>query len=133
MVQTYGNILYQEFKIRGFISEFSIKSPPASNVRMLDDILSDMNITKCTIRDVETSNPGAILHLEYLLQSQHNINFGLCDFFKVWRNKEGWQYGCMFDKGKNKRIQVYCYGSVFKCERVDEYKSKVGVLPNEKR
>jgi hypothetical protein len=73
MVFTYGNVLYNELKIRGFIRDFSVKEPPIKNVRLLDDILSEMNITKCTIRDVERNYPSTILHLEYLLQFQHDI------------------------------------------------------------
>ncbi|MBU0460886.1 MAG: hypothetical protein KJ771_08845 [Nanoarchaeota archaeon] len=133
MVFTYGNVLYNELKIRGFIRDFSVKGPPIKNVRLLDDILSEMNITKCTIRDVERNYSGTILHLEYLLQSQHDINFCVCDFFKIWKNKQGWQYGCWFDKGKNRRIQVYCYGSLSKCERAEEYESKIGELQNGKK
>lgn len=129
MVQSYGDFLYKEIKMRSLIDLFKDKSNISENIRTLDNLLIEMNITKSTIYDIEISFSGAILHLKYILQSNKNINFGLCDDFKMWENKKGWQYGCRFDKGKGKRIQVYCYGNFKKCEREEEY-NKTSELKN---
>ena len=121
MVQTYGEFLYKELKIRGLTESFSTKNSPIDNIKILNDILVDMNVTKNTICGVEMEHPGSILYLQYLLQLNHGINFGICEFFKVWKNREGWQYRCRLDKGKNRRIQVRCQGSLSRCEKKKEY------------
>lgn len=129
MVQSYGDYLYKEIKIRSLIDFFKDKSNISENIKTLDNLLIEMNITKSTIHDIEISFSGAILHLKYILQSNNNINFGLCNDFKMWENKTGWQYGCRLDKGKEERIQVYCYGNFKKCEREEGY-NKTSKLKN---
>jgi len=95
------------------------------NLSKLERFLSQSNITKSTIGDLELSHPGAFLYLTYLLQSKHGAYFGICGSYKVWFNRQGWQYGCRLDKGKGRRIQVYCNGDHVKCERVKELENRV--------
>lgn len=121
MVQTYSSVLYKELKIRGLFKFFSSKNSPIENYRVLENLLLELNVSKSSCKDIERDSPGAVLHLEYLMQKDESIKFGICDFFKVWMNQRGWQYGCRFDKGKGRRIQVSCYGNLKNCERRTEY------------
>jgi len=130
MVLTYGSYLYKEIKLRDLGSFFNGNKCPQDNLRTLSDIMVEMNITKSTSAEVEMEQPGTVLHLAYLLQSNDAVDFGLCPLFKVWCNKEGWQYGCRFDKGKGRRIQVHCYGSRKSCNREEDYKRFVEVKEN---
>jgi len=118
MVKTFGNYLYSEFKLNGTLDKFSINNSPEKNLEILEELLISLNITKGRISDVEMSYPGSINHLLYLLQHKNYINFNLCENYKVWKNNGGWQYGCALDKGKEQRIQVYCYGLKKICEKL---------------
>jgi len=117
MVRNYGDFLYKEIKRRGLTDLFKNKKDVSNNLAVLENIVVNMNVTKSTLADIDNEYPGTILYLKYLLQHNHNINFGICEYFKVWENREGWQYRCRLDKGKGRRIQVWCYGNLTKCER----------------
>lgn len=117
MVQSLGDFIYKEIK-RGLISCFlEEKRSIKMNIRKLNQILMLMNITKSSLAELEMEDFNSLLRLLYLLQTNHNINFGICKNYKIWKNRNGWQYGCFLDKGKRKRIQVYCGGDIKKCER----------------
>jgi hypothetical protein len=121
-MKSYGNFLYSELKLRGVLENFKPEDGPWQNMDTLDGLLMDMNVTKSSASEVERSYPGSILHLCYLLQTENDVDMGLCGFFKVWLNRDGWQYGCYLDKGKGQRIQVHCHGKYpHRCERKDEY------------
>lgn len=116
MVKTYADFLFAEINTRGLIGFFVDDS--LQNKLILDNILSEMNITKCTLKDVEIQESGTTLLLEYLLQSEKKIPFGICSSFKMWRNSKGYQYGCVLDKGAGKHIQIRCLGSKNLCNRI---------------
>ena len=112
MVQTTAAYIYQEIKAKGFVCE--LKGTPRENLERLESIVVDLNITKKNLSELDMDEPKTTQHLCYLLQQNEGINFGLCHEFKMWKNSEGWQYGCQRDKGKGKRIQVYCDGQICK-------------------
>jgi hypothetical protein len=123
MVTNYGDDIYREIKKGGLLSFFGQNRTDIENVATLDDLLaSKVNITKCTMSDVEMGYHGSILYLEYLLQVRDDVDFGICELFKVWMNRAGWQYGCRLDKGKNRRIQTFCYGHLARCQRKEGYR-----------
>jgi len=117
MGKTYADIIYHEIKIRGLVRLFKPGASQIENKGTLDDILNEMNVTKCSIKDVEMESPGSALYLTYLLQKDKGINFGICEFFKMWNKESGWQYGCKMDQGRGSRIQVNCHARVHRCER----------------
>ena len=123
MVESFGDYLYKELKHSGGIDKFSKKNSTLENVKILDDLLLKLNITKGTITDVEKSYPDSTNHLTYLIQTRNSIDFNVCEMYKVWKNRDGWQYGCALDKGKGKRIQVYCLGNQNNCERSEQLKN----------
>jgi hypothetical protein len=121
MVKSYAEILYNDIKEKGLFPMFSTKNDPTENYGVLDNILADINIAKCNIAETEMREAGSSLQLKYLLQNRNGIDFNICPEFKVWKNREGWQYGCRKDKGKGRRIQVHCYGKYpERCERLDD-------------
>ena len=124
MVTTYGDTLYREIKVRGLLSLFEGNQDSTDNTWTLNDILSELNLTKSTIAEVEIQHPNSVLYLEFLLQTKDGVDFEICDHFKAWMNWSGWQYGCRFDKGKGERIQVGCYGCLRDCERQEMYEQQ---------
>lgn len=133
-MKTFADYLYKEMKLRGEISRLQFNNSK-ENTLELNEIMIDMNITKSQLFQIEIEYPGTVLHLSYLLQKHEEIPFDICENYKVWKNKEGWQYGCRFDKGLQKRIQVHCKGRVSFCERKkclkqQHYENLVQILTN---
>ncbi|MCA9495896.1 MAG: hypothetical protein KC589_03055 [Nanoarchaeota archaeon] len=120
MVQTLANTILKEMELRGITKDFYQKNNPKENTITLAHHISEMNITKCSLAELDRNDPGVLKHLVYLLQSEYNIKFDICEYYKIWKNRDGWQYGCFFDKGKGKRIQVSCEGKEYKCVRPEE-------------
>jgi len=119
MVKTLANEIFKEMKLRQLMDTFK-REDKNGNKSILEGHLIEINITKCSMSDLDINEPGELHYLQYLLQSEGGINFGICEFYKVWKNKEGWQYGCYFDKGKGKRIQVGCDGFQNQCVRTED-------------
>ena len=119
---TLANEIYKEFSLRKISEQFTSDNPH-DNLKRLNDLVIELSITKCTLTDLDFQNPGTSLYLTYILQKNEDIQFGFCEMFKMWKNKEGWQYGCKLDKGKGIRIQVYCNGrNESLCKRKEKYK-----------
>jgi len=117
MVKVFVDAIYREFKIRGAKERFTNKEK-SEYLKILDDILIEMNITKCHVRDLDNEFPGSSSYLIYLLQANEGIDFGLCQYYKTWFNEKGMQRRCQFNKGP---IQVNCYGKITKCENMKKY------------
>lgn len=95
-----------------------IQSIP-ERIEVISMSLTELNITKSTLSDVETSETGTSSHLLYLLQEDSGIDLGLCPYYKLWYNRIGEQRRCRFNEGP---VQVYCFGKIEKCENEKEYK-----------
>jgi len=119
-MKTYAEILYPE--IIGVVLErfYNNGNDIKKNIETLTEVVEPININKCSVEDIEKGYPGTMHQLAYLLQSRRNINFGICEMYKTWMNNKGWQRGCRFDKGLNKRIQVNCFGRIESCERKEK-------------
>ena len=83
----------------------------------MNELVSEINITKSSLRELDIDNPGASFHLQYLLQ-EDGVNFGLCPFYKEWYNRHGRQSRCRFNEGP---VQVYCGAEHAKCAHPSEY------------
>lgn len=124
MVKTFADELCKDIYKKGLNEKFS--EDPKNNIDTLDNIVRRANISKCSLSELEIIEEGTTLQLKYLLQKNSQVSFGLCDYFKVWKNYEGWQYGCWLDKGEGRRIQVYCKGKYPDfCERLEKYKQYI--------
>ena len=119
ITKSFADIVFAELSGRG-LTLFPFEGSVAENSAVLEDLLAELNITKCTLQDIDSEYPGATLHLRYLLQTKGGINFGLCEHLKMWQNKEGWQYRCFFDQGTRRSIPVNCLGSYAVCEREEQ-------------
>ncbi|MBN1175746.1 hypothetical protein JXA48_03810 [Candidatus Woesearchaeota archaeon] len=116
-MKTYANLLFDDF-YPGDLAKFT--DNPNENNRVLEALIESSSRTKCTLQDIDIEHPNTSHHLMYLLQTKKGIPFGICDKYRTWKSyASGWQRGCAFDKGKGERIQVNCYGSQDRCERLD--------------
>ena len=118
MTKTTIDSIYKEIKIRVLLEKFSGSNSVKESLGILNNILMNMNVTKCSLSDLESENPHASLYLTFLLQSEDGIYFDLCEHFKMWYNRNGEQKRCRFNTGP---IQVACYASLDRCENFKKY------------
>lgn len=102
--------IYLDIKIR---LKYNLKFTEniLENISILNKQVEITNIAKCDLSDIEKEYPGGTTYLMYLLQSEQNINFGLCQNFKIWYNRQGCQTRCK----KALQSRVYCEGLIKKC------------------
>jgi len=84
------------------------------NIKILDKACEEAHISKCGLKELEQEYPGGTTYLMHLLQSNNNIDFGLCPDFKTWFNNSGIQARCGQNQGP---VQVRCQGLLKFCER----------------
>jgi hypothetical protein len=116
MVTTIAYEIFKEFKRRGIEQSFQERDPGEYR-SILDGILSELNISKSTLGELESHNPGTSSELLYLMQSEMGIDFEICKHYKMWINRKGEQRRCWFNRGP---VQVNCYGIIEKCEHDEE-------------
>ena len=114
MVQSPIDYIHKEIKFRGFIEKLKSGKSVKEKVRILNDAVISMNITKCELADLESNYQNATLYLTFLLQSEDNIDFGVCPHYKMWYNRNGEQNRCRFNTGPT---QVNCKGLLKKILR----------------
>jgi len=117
MVDTLIDEVYREIS-HGMLHKFDGAYNINDKMAVLNLILGQLNITKCTIMDLEMQQTGASTYLIYLLQTDGSIDFDICPHFKMWYNRRGKQTRCRFNTGP---IQVRCYGQVPNCENKEAY------------
>ncbi|MFP4401553.1 MAG: hypothetical protein ACLFPQ_06760 [Candidatus Woesearchaeota archaeon] len=115
MAKTNADEAYKELLSLKIVEK--IKGSEKEKMKVLDELFSKINSFKMTFYEFVSYYPEDSLYVLYLLQKNNSIDFNLCRKFKMWNNREGWQYGCELDKGKGKRIQINCKGNIKKCER----------------
>ncbi|MBS3050799.1 MAG: hypothetical protein J4400_01490 [Candidatus Aenigmarchaeota archaeon] len=118
MAKTFADEIYRAVKGHEFTSD------PQTNRRLLGELVSVINITKCTLRELDTDHPGTSFHLQYLLQEEDGVNFGMCPFYKEWYSGRGRQTRCRFNEGP---VQVYCSAERAKCARPAEYDANISM------
>ena len=89
-MKTFADILYAELGEKDFLR---FTGDSANNYQILEQIVSELNTSKCTLKEVEIEHEGTGHYLAYLLQKNKNINCNLCENYKTWMNHNGWQRG----------------------------------------
>ena len=79
----------------------------------LNNFLKLYNVSKSEISEFSARGLNLFLYSQYLFQKEEKIDFGLCENFKMWYNKEGEQMRC---KSKKEYHQINCFGKKDKCE-----------------
>ncbi len=79
----------------------------------LEKFLKSYNLSKSGVGEFVFQNMNVFLYTQYLFQNKENVNFGICEYFKMWYNKRGEQRRCKLKKGYH---QINCFGDLKKCE-----------------
>ncbi|HIG97755.1 MAG TPA: hypothetical protein HA230_05435 [Candidatus Aenigmarchaeota archaeon] len=103
---------------------------PAERVRAINDLLMNVNITKCTMADLDRDSPGTSSHIVFRIQEEYEIDMGFCAFYKMWYNARGQQERCYFNAGP---VQMSCGGDVRGCQRRERYREFENATFYEKR
>ncbi len=82
------------------------------NINILNKAVEKINIMKTGLNELEQEYPGGTTYLMYLLQTNNDINFGLCLDFKTWYSSKGIQARC---KRNEEPVQVNCQGLLKLC------------------
>src|SRR3989338_2885138 len=117
VTKTFANEIYMSLRGQKFTGD------PKANVRILNGLVSALNITKCTLRELDIDHPGASFHLQYLFQ-EGGVEFGLCPFYKQWYSGSGRQSRCRFNEGP---VQVYCGAERRECSHPSEYDANISM------
>jgi hypothetical protein len=112
MVVTFIDKVYKELKKYGVLDLLKEASDIGERIKKLNEILINWNVTKCQLFELDFFQDYGSLYLEFLLQNESGINFGICENFKMWYNRQGVQMRCKNLKNK----QVMCFGNKNKCE-----------------
>jgi len=122
MVKTFGDNIFSEFKKIGAEKEFKNAKTLAERIKLMEQFVGSLNITKSSLIDLDSMYSGTVLYLSYLIQSEYGVDMGLCPFFKMWINNDGDQYRCFFNKGPQ---QMYCHASPNLCKNPTQYKNNI--------
>ncbi|MFA4942494.1 MAG: hypothetical protein WC564_02545 [Patescibacteria group bacterium] len=111
-MKTKTDLVYQDLKLRLLAEMLTFTNNPTENFKILDKELSTVNLTKCSLHDLEMEIPGSFTYLIYLLQTNHKVNFGVCPKLKVWFNQAGLQNRCQHE---DRLMMAHCFGVMDHC------------------
>ncbi|MBI3190779.1 hypothetical protein HYZ41_03685 [archaeon] len=118
MVSNKTDYIFREINSRGLGKTIISKPTIPERIDTLNYVVMEMNITKCSLSDLDIDRPGSVHHLVFLIQDMYKVDMGICPFYKMWYNKNGQQNRCRFNKGP---VQVDCSGYKNMCEHKQEY------------
>lgn len=110
--------VYKELKSR---LKYNLKftDNALENIEILNKAVEMTHISKSGLKELEQEYPGGTSYLMYLLQSNNDVNLGLCPDFKIWYSSAGVQTRCKHNKGT---VQVHCQRLLKLCSRKNKDK-----------
>ena len=108
-MQTFSDAVFKELKTRGV----RFRRARKDDVRALDKALIDLNTTKMRLAEFETAaGREGHLRLAFLCQRYLGADLGLCNLYKIWKNRNDWQERCLLRKEPH---QTECNGAKENC------------------
>ncbi len=79
----------------------------------LERFITSYNLSKSEIGELALQSENPFLYSQYLFQTEENIDFELCEYFRMWYNARGEQKRCAFKKEYH---QIDCFGDRRRCK-----------------
>ena len=117
MVSSNGKDVFKELKRNGHFKSFGELFE--LNLEHLERMLKEEYGSGA----METIEHNDLLEVKYLIQEEAGFKMGLCVYYKIWRNRKGWQHRCNPNPDEGHGVQVSCFGN--QDDPVCRYKQKL--------